>query len=139
MRKVVGRGCAYADYDLDGDLDVLITTNGGPTYLLRNDGGNQNNRLRLHLQDAQRRSAIGTKVRVNVGEESQTFMVHSGSYYCSQSELPLTIGLGKAKKVDRIEIEWLDGKVETFKDARANQILTVVEGKGIIGQRNFSR
>jgi hypothetical protein len=137
VRKVVGRGSAYADYDLDGDLDVLITTNGGPAYLFQNDGGHQNNRLRLHLKDAQRRSAIGTKVRVNVGGENQSCMVRSGSSYCSQSELPMTIGLGKAEQVDTIEIQWLSGKMETLKDVRANQILTVVEGRGIIARRDF--
>jgi hypothetical protein len=139
LRKIVGRGCAYADYDVDGDLDLLITTNGGDAYLLRNDGGNRHNTLRLRLQGAQQRSAIGTKVRVKAGGESQTFMVRSGSSYCSQSELPLTVGLGKVEKVEQIEVRWPNGKGETFKDVRANQILTITEGRGMTEQREFSR
>src|SRR5262249_27510214 len=105
-RPIVGRGAAYADFDNDGDLDMLITTNNGPAYLFRNDGGNQNNFLRVKaVGTASNRDGIGAKVSVKLASGAELRnMVHGGSSYCSQSELPLTFGLGKSDKVSRIEV-----------------------------------
>lgn len=137
QRRIVGRGAAYADYDLDGDVDILVTTNGGPAYLLRNEGGHRHRKLRLELRGHPLCSAIGAKVKVHLGREVQTYMVRSGSSYCSQSELPLTIGLGRAEKVDLLEVLWPDGRVETFPNLAADQRLRIVEGKGIVSQEGF--
>ena len=93
----MARGAAYADFDRDGDLDMLITTNDGPAYLYRNDGGNRNHWLIRRLgHDSRNRDGIGAIVRVAsaVGHRSRS-TVHSGSSYCSQSDLALTFGLDR--------------------------------------------
>ena len=94
----VGRGLAYADFDRDGDLDLLLTTNNGPAYLYRNDqlAGNRSIRFRL-VGTKSNRDAIGATVRVFAGGLSQSRMVKSGSSYLSQSELPVTFGLEKTR------------------------------------------
>jgi hypothetical protein len=106
---LVGRGCAYADIDGDGYLDVVLTENGGPARLLRNEGGTGNNWIRLVLEgDGQNsnRSAIGAQVTLEAGGRVQRREVMSARGYLSQCELPLTFGLGQAKIVDRITIHW---------------------------------
>ena len=98
-QPMVGAGAAYADYDNDGDLDVLITANNGPARLLRNDGGNRNRWLRVRTEGTtSNRDGIGAKVAGRRrGQPHQWRMVKTGSSYCSQSELPVTFGLGSAR------------------------------------------
>jgi enediyne biosynthesis protein E4 len=128
----VGRGLAYGDFDRDGDLDLLVTTNSGPAYLYRNDQLGGNRSIRFKLQGTQsNRDAIGASVRVDVAGGSQSRMVKSGSSYLSQSELPVTFGLGKADRVDRVVIRWPNGRTEEYKDLTAGRSYTCVEGKGI--------
>jgi hypothetical protein len=131
---MVGRGAAYGDFDNDGDLDLLIATNNGKARLLRNDGGNQNNLLRIKIVGtASNRDGIGAKVTVKLPNQTKlSSMVKSGSSYCSQSELPLTFGLGKADRVSSIEVIWPSGRVDVAPEVNANQFLTFQEGKGII-------
>jgi enediyne biosynthesis protein E4 len=134
QQRVVARGAAYGDFDNDGDLDLLITTNNGPARLLRNDGGNRNHALRVKtIGTESNRDGIGAKVRIttDAGQVRQAF-VKTGSSYCSQSELPLTFGLGTSTTVKAIEITWPNGKVERLPGTAADQLLTVQEGKGII-------
>lgn len=134
-RPIVARGAAYGDYDKDGDLDVLLTTNHGPAYLFRNDGGNRNNWISVRTVGAKsNRDGIGAVVRVaspTAGRQWST--VRSGSSYCSQSDLALTFGLGKDRKAT-LEIEWPSGQKQRLADVPANQFLTVEEGKGIVGR-----
>jgi hypothetical protein len=132
-RATVGRGAAYGDYDNDGDLDLLLTTNNGPARLLRNDNGNQNDLLRIKLTGTHsNRDGIGARVSVQAaGGARLSAMVKTGSSYCSQSELPLTFGLGKADKPYTIEINWPSGGVDKIPEVKANQALTIEEGKGI--------
>ncbi len=95
LRPLLARGAAYADFDRDGDLDILITTNNGPAHLYRNDGGNRNHWIRVSLSGVMsNRSALGAVVRIKSASGSQWQTVHSGSSYCSQSDLALTFGLG---------------------------------------------
>jgi hypothetical protein len=127
FRPLVGRGCAFADIDGDGDLDVVLTENGGPARLLRNDGGNRNHWVRLVLEgDGQRsnRSAIGAQVTLEAGGLKQRQQVTSGRGYLSQSELPLTFGLGRADRVDQVTIRWpgKNGGVQVLKDLSINQV-----------------
>jgi enediyne biosynthesis protein E4 len=132
-RPVVARGAAYADYDRDGDLDVIISTNSGPAYLFRNDGGNQNHWLNIRLTGTRsNRSAIGAVVRVESSSGKQWNMVRSGSSYCSESDLALTFGLGADAKAARLEVEWPSGVKQQFTDIAANQFLKIQEDRGII-------
>ncbi|HOK47746.1 MAG TPA: CRTAC1 family protein, partial [Bryobacteraceae bacterium] len=126
----VGRGAAFADFDRDGDLDVLITTNHGPAYLYRNDqfSGNHSIRFRL-IGTKSNRDAIGAVVKIYYGGESGSRIVKSGSSYLSQSELALTFGLGKHNRVDRAVITWPNGRVEEHKNLAAGRLYECVEGK----------
>jgi hypothetical protein len=128
------RGAAFGDYDNDGDIDALILNMNDPPSLLRNDGGNAQNWIKLKLMGTQcNRTAIGARVRVVTGTHAQMDEVHSGSSVMSQSDLRLHFGLGKAQTVDVIEVKWpTTQKVERFTQVKANQILTVREGSGIV-------
>lgn len=133
-QPVVGRGAAYGDYDNDGDLDLLITANNGPARLLRNEGGNQNNLLRVKTVGVNsNRDGIGAKVRVEIANSAVLWnYVKTGSSYCSQSEMPLTFGLGKVDKIARLEVTWPSGKVDAISGVDANQEITIKEGSGIV-------
>ena len=135
-QAVVGRGAAYADIDNDGDLDLVLTTNNGPARLLRNDNGNQNDMLRVKLIGTRsNRDGIGAKVLLTTSTDQRVDeMVKSGSSYLSQSELPLTFGLGKPDphKLISLEIRWPSGRRDSIANVHPDQFLTVKEGKGII-------
>jgi hypothetical protein len=134
----VGRGLAIGDFDRDGDQDILMTTNNGPAYLLRNDqtAGNRSIRLRL-VGTKSNRDAIGSRVKLFSDGTMQTRLVKSGSSYLSQSELPLTFGLGKREKVERLVVDWPSGQTEEFKDLSAGKMYQVTETKGIKAEPGF--
>jgi hypothetical protein len=136
---IVGRGAVYADFDNDGDLDLLITTNNGPVRLLRNDNGNQNDVLRVKTIGTKSNcDGIGAKVTAKTSKGVRLFqMVKTGSSYLSQSELPLTFGLGKPEegKTVSLEIAWPSGQKDAISNIKANQFITVQEGKGIVESR----
>jgi len=128
QRPAVARGAAYADYDHDGDLDVVVTSNHGAATLYRNDGGNRNQWLHLKLSGGRsNRSAIGAVVRIESAGGRQSRTVRSGSSYCSQSELGVTFGLGRDTKVDSVDIEWPSGTKQRLTGVAAGQYLTVQE------------
>jgi enediyne biosynthesis protein E4 len=135
-QAVVGRGAAYADIDNDGDLDLALTTNNGPARLLRNDNGNQNDMLRIKTVGTRsNRDGIGAKVLLTTSTgQHMSEMVKSGSSYLSQSELPLTFGLGKpdANKLISLEILWPSGHKDSIANIHPDQFITVEEGKGIV-------
>ncbi len=134
----VGRGLAYGDFDRDGDLDLLLTTNTGPAFLFRNDQFSGNRSLRLRLVGTQsNRDAIGAKVLLESGGVTQSRLVKSGSSYLSQSELPLTFGLGKREQAERIVIQWPSGRSEEFKNISSGRAYECIEGKGIKPQSGF--
>jgi hypothetical protein len=128
----VGRGLACADFDRDGDVDLLMTTNNGPAVLFRNDqtGGRRSVRLRLR-GTASNRDAIGTTVRIFHGGTSQSRTVKSGSSYLSQSELPVTFGVGTRDVIDRLTIAWPNGRKEEFTKVATGKQYDCTEGKGI--------
>lgn len=128
------RGAAFGDYDNDGDIDALVLNLNDPPSLLRNDGGNANNWIKIKLLGTQcNRTAIGARVRVVTGKHAQMDEVHSGTSVMSQSDLRLHFGLGKIQVIDLIEVKWpTTQKTEKFTQIKANQILTIKEGSGII-------
>jgi enediyne biosynthesis protein E4 len=136
QQAIVGRGAAYGDFDNDGDLDLLIAANHGTTRLLRNDNANQNDMLRVKTVGTKsNRDGIGARVTIITKKgERLTRMVKTGSSYLSQSELPVTFGLGKpeADNTVRVEIAWPSGQKDMVPNVKPNQFITVREGKGVI-------
>ncbi len=129
----VGRGAAYADYDGDGDLDVLVTANGGAPRLLRNDGGNDNHVLRIRtMGTTSNRDGIGARIDVTAGGATRWQVVRTGSSYLSQSELPVTFGLGDGTRVDALQVTWPSGRVDRIGAVPADRTITVEEGAGIV-------
>jgi hypothetical protein len=128
------RGAAFGDYDNDGDIDALILNMNDFPSLLRNDGGNAQNWIKIKLIGTKcNRTAIGTRIRVVTGKHAQIDEVHSGSSVMSQCDLRLHFGLGKAQIVDLFEVKWpTTQKIEKFTQVKVNQILTIREGSGIV-------
>jgi hypothetical protein len=139
-RAVVARGAAYADYDNDGDLDVLLSVNNGPARLLRNEGGNANSLLRIQtIGGASNRDGIGARIEVTAGGRRMWQIVKTGSSYASQSELPVTFGLAAASGADSIRVTWPSGRVDTIGPQNANQLLVVEEGKGVVRTTSIAK
>jgi len=115
----VARGLACGDFDNDGDLDLLMTTNQGPALLYRNDVLNGNRAFRLRVIGTRsNRDGIGTVVRLYTPEGAQMRTVKSGSSYLSQSELPVTFGLGPRDSAQRVTVEWPSGLTQEFQNIR---------------------
>ncbi len=138
VRPKVGRGLACGDFDRDGDLDVLMTTNNGPAWLFRNDqlAGRRAIRFRL-VGTKSNRDAIGAVVRVFYAGASQTCLVKSGSSYLCHSELPVTFGMGTRDRIDRVVIDWPSGRTEEHKNLATGKAYDCVEGKGITPLAGF--
>jgi hypothetical protein len=132
----VGRGCAFGDFDNDGDVDILVNNLDGPPTLLRNDGGNQNHWILVKcIGTHSNRSAIGARVKVTAAGRSQIDEVISGSGYYSQNDLRLHFGLGRATSVEAVEIAWPSGAKETIRDVAADRVVVIQESKGIVSHR----
>ncbi|MBI2821618.1 MAG: CRTAC1 family protein [Acidobacteria bacterium] len=128
----VARGAAYGDFDRDGDLDVLLTTNNGPAYLFENRAQG-NHWISIQTTGVRsNRDGIGTLVKVTAGGRTQQQVVHTGSSYCSQSQLPLVFGLGQFDRVERIELYWPSGTKQEFKGVAAGAFYRADEEKGLI-------
>jgi hypothetical protein len=128
------RGAAFGDYDNDGGMDALILNMNDLPSLLHNVGGNKQNWIKVKLIGTRcNRTAIGARVRVVVGAHAQIDEVHSGTSVMSQSDLRLHFGIGRAETVDLIEIKWpTTQKTERYTHVKANQILIIREGEGIV-------
>ncbi|HEX3119008.1 MAG TPA: CRTAC1 family protein, partial [Candidatus Acidoferrum sp.] len=135
---VASRGCAFGDFDNDGDLDVVVNTVNDFPQLLRCDSTTKNNWIKVRTIGVKsNRSGIGSRIRcvTKVAGESkphsQIDEVRSGGSYISQNDLRVHFGIGKAEKVDLLEIRWPSGQVDALKDVKANQLVYVKEGQGI--------
>ena len=125
-QKYVGRGATFADFDNDGDLDILVVNLNDRARLLRNDGGNQQNWLSVAAkQHGGKIDVIGARVTVKVGSLEQVQEVVPVRGYLSQVDPRLHFGLGDATKADQIEIRWPDGQTTVMNDVKANQFLMV--------------
>jgi hypothetical protein len=128
-RPIVARGAAHGDLDRDGDQDLVITTNDGPAYVYRNDGGNRNHWIAFRLTGTKsNRSAIGAVVRIESASGKQWDVVRSGSSYCSQSDLALTFGLGADENVTRATILWPSGIRQELDSLRGGREYRIEEG-----------
>jgi hypothetical protein len=129
---IVGRGLAVGDYDSDGDPDLLVSVNDGPARLLRNDLPAGNHWLQVNLIGTRsNRSGIGSRIRIEAGGVRQTGWVRSGSSYCSANDLKAYFGLGRANRIDRLEVRWPNGQTETVADVPIDQVVSIREGQGV--------
>ncbi|MGI9036019.1 MAG: CRTAC1 family protein [Pyrinomonadaceae bacterium] len=127
------RGAAFGDLDNDGQIDVVVGDLDGSPMILHNEGDKSNHWITLELAATKGSPlAIGARVKVTAGEMTQTEEIRSGGSYLSQNDLRVHFGLGKATKVDAIEIRWTDGKTETIKDVAADKFYSILEGAGIV-------
>lgn len=127
LEPIVGRGCAFADIDGNGTLDVVLAENGGQPRLLKNEGGTGHNWVRFALEGngkTTNRSALGARVTITTGKTTQKRELVGSKGYLSSSELVLTFGLGKAEKVDRVEIVWpsQDQTPQVLTDVEVNKL-----------------
>jgi hypothetical protein len=131
-REVVARGAAYLDYDADGDLDVVMTTNNGPAYLLRNDATHGNSWLRVKLVGAgANRDGVGARIKVTAAGRTVTETMKAGASYCSQSELVATFGLGSAAAADRVEVIWPGGPAQVVDKPAARTTLVIRQDQSL--------
>jgi len=128
----VGRGLVVGDFDHDGDQDLLLTTNNGPAFLYRNDQLSGNRSIRFHLIGTKsNRDAIGANVRIFFNGQTELRVVRSGSSYLSQSELPVTFGVGKQDVIDRAVVEWPSGQNQEHLMLKTGRAYQIIENKGI--------
>ena len=124
----VSRGATFADYDLDGDIDIVVTNSNTAPRLLRNNGGNRQNWLQIRLTATKGSpDAIGTRVKITTAKLTQTREVRSGDGYLSQQDLTLHFGIGDYEQVDSIEVRWQSGTKQILGSVSANQMLFLEE------------
>ncbi|MGH9401713.1 MAG: CRTAC1 family protein [Terriglobia bacterium] len=140
IEPMVARGAAHADINNNGAPDILLTTNGGSAHLYRNAGGSENNSIRIKTVGTRsNRDGIGARVRVKTPSGVNEQTVHSGSSYCSQSELTLTFGMGKEDQADKVEINWPSSHQDTIKSLKAGSTYTLQEGGNILSSKPFRK
>jgi hypothetical protein len=133
------RGCAFGDFDNDGDMDVLVSNMNEPPSLLRNDVDPKQSWIKVKLEGVKsNRSAIGSRVLVYYGGKKQAQAVVSQSSYYSCNDPRLHFGLGAVASVD-VEVFWPNGLHETHKNIPANQLITLLEGNGLVPNKGWNR
>jgi enediyne biosynthesis protein E4 len=138
--ETVSRGLAKGDIDNDGDVDLLITSNGGAAQLLLNEGGSRNNALLVRaIGTRSNRDGVGARLRLSVGAQTYVDQVTSGSSYLAQHDQRVHFGLGTAAKADRLEVAWPSGRVDVLENLPANHVIAIREGEGEIRRVPFAR
>jgi hypothetical protein len=133
MTPQASRGLAVGDLFNDGNMDVVVNNLDGAPLILRNHGVAENHWISFELAGTKsNRLAIGARLKLVAGGVTQTEEIHSGASYLSQNDLRVHFGLGKATKVDRLEIRWPSGQVETIKDLAPDKFYSVLEGQGVV-------
>ena len=129
--KRVSRGAAFGDYDNDGDTDIFVVNLNQKAVLLRNDGGNRNNWLKIETVGVKsNRDGIGARIEVVTRSHTQIREVQAGSSYLSGHDLRLIFGLGAEAEAKEVTITWPSGLEQTLADVEANQFLIITEGAG---------
>jgi hypothetical protein len=126
-RQTVGRGAAFADYDDDGDVDLIIVNHSDRAWLLKNDGGNKNRWLKVRVRGDKNRFGIGAKVKITIGDKAQLQQIGSQPSYLSQNALEAHFGVGEAKQVDKLQVVFPSGKVVERQGVGTNQTVEVRE------------
>jgi hypothetical protein len=135
----VGRGAAFADFDNDGNVDVVVANNGDPPLLLHNGGGAGNHFVNFKLLGTKsNRDAMGARIRIHAGTLSQMREIYGGGSYLSQSDLRANFGLGSATRVESVEVSWPSGQKQSFKDVAADKFYLIEEGESELGLQHFS-
>jgi hypothetical protein len=138
LELVSSRGCAFGDFDNDGDVDILVNTVNNYPQLLRCDSKTGHHWLKVRTAGTKsNRSGIGARIKCVTGSHQQIDEVRSGGSYASQSDLRVHFGLGPASKVDRLEVHWPSGLVDVAEDVPVDQVVMVQEGKGITKSIKF--
>lgn len=138
LEQVSARGCAFGDFDNDGDMDVLINPINDPPQLLRCDSTTGNHWLKVRaIGRRSNRSGIGARIQCVTGRHQQIDEVRSGGSYASQNDLRVHFGLGQARKADRVEVRWPSGQADVLENVAADQLVFVEEGKGLVKQVSF--
>jgi hypothetical protein len=133
VQPLAARGCAFGDFDNDGDVDVIVNAINGSPQLLRCDTRGAGHWLKLQLVGTKsNRSAIGARARVRCGKRALLDEVRSGGSYYSQSDLRLHFGLGGSRQADLVEIRWPSGLNQSFEGVPADRLIVVREGDGIL-------
>jgi hypothetical protein len=138
------RGVAFADFDNDGFIDMVVSNNGDPPTLLHNSGNNGNHFVNFKLVGTKsNRDALGTRIRVTAGGISQIREIMGGGSYLSQSDLRANFGLGKNTVVQNVEVTWPSGAHQVFHDVKADQFYLIEEGRNEVALqkirgRNFT-
>jgi len=134
----VGRGVAFADFDNDGFVDLVVGNNGDPPLLLHNGGGSGNHFVNFKLVGTKsNRDAMGARIRIRAGGISQIREIYGGGSYLSQSDLRANFGLGQATKIESVEVSWPSGSKQTFSNVEADKFYQVEEGKDDLVLQQF--
>lgn len=132
------RGAAFGDLNNDGLIDAVVTNLGEKPTVLLNTSENKNQKVSFRLiQTGKNKDAVGARLTLKTDKRAMFQEVEAGASYLSQNDFRLHFGLGSGEKIESVEVRWSDGKIEKISGVRADQMLTILQGKGITNSENF--